>query len=123
MSTHFDLSTYIYSNLLKSKNVPWQFAAAIANCHSKILLRLLRPNFKGWIWHVTDLIVAFHFWLFFTLLPKNHNLKKVKKRLDISSFYNSVPKTMTICYTVTEIWCVMDVIIFHLGLFFTLLPP
>ena len=29
MSTHFDLSTYIYSNLLNSKNVPQQFAAAI----------------------------------------------------------------------------------------------
>ena len=32
MSTHFDLTTYIYSNLLNSKNAPWQFAAAIANC-------------------------------------------------------------------------------------------
>ena len=28
MLTHFDLSTYIYSNFLNSKNVPWQFATA-----------------------------------------------------------------------------------------------
>ena len=32
MSTHFDLSTYIHSDLLNSKNVPRQFAVAIANC-------------------------------------------------------------------------------------------
>ena len=30
---------------------------------------------------------------------------------------------MIISYTVPEIWCVMDVIIFNFGLFFTLLPP
>ena len=36
MSTHFDLSTYIYSNLLNSKNVPQQFAAAIANCRGSL---------------------------------------------------------------------------------------
>ena len=30
---------------------------------------------------------------------------------------------MIICYTVSEIWCVMDVIvIFYFGLFFALLP-
>ena len=49
MLTHFDLSTYIYANLLNSKNVPWQFATAISNCCGKILLRLLRPNFEGCI--------------------------------------------------------------------------
>ena len=43
-------------------------------------------------------------------------LKKWKKRLEISSFYNSVPKLMIICYTVPEIWCMTDVIIFHFGL-------
>ena len=30
---------------------------------------------------------------------------------------------MIICYTVREIWRVTDVTIFHLGIFFTLLPP
>ena len=45
----------------------------------------------------------------------------MKKHLDIS-FYISVPKIMIICCTVPEIWCVTDVIIFHFGLFFALLP-
>ena len=35
------------------------------------------------IWRVTDVIVIFHFGLFFTLLPpnspKNENFKKIKK--------------------------------------------
>ena len=48
--------------------------------------------------------------------------KKWKKPLEIS-FYTSVPKLIIICYTVPEIWCMMDVIvIFHFGLFFALLP-
>ena len=57
--------------------------------------------------------------------PKNHIsfLFFKKKPLEISSFYTSVPKVMTICYTVPKIWCMMDVIfIFHFGLFFALLP-
>ena len=50
-------------------------------------------------------------------------MKKWKKCLEIS-FYTSVSKIMTICYTVPEIWCVMDaVFIFHFGLFFALLAP
>ena len=50
-------------------------------------------------------------------------LKKLKKHLEILSFYTSVvPKIMMIQCSVPEIWCVMDVMfIFHLGLFFTLL--
>ena len=55
--------------------------------------------------------------------PKNQNLEKMKKKihLDKSSFYNSVPKIMIICYYVPEIWRVTDVIIFHFGPFFALL--
>ena len=30
---------------------------------------------------------------------------------------------MIICYTVSQIWHVTDLIIFHFGLFFTLSPP
>ena len=41
----------------------------------------------------------------------------------MSSFYTSVPKFMVIGYTVSEIWHVTDVIIFHFGLYFSLLPP
>ena len=56
--------------------------------------------------------------------PKIKISKKKKKYLEISSFYTSVPKIMFICYTVPQIWCMMDVIfIFHFGLFFALLPP
>ena len=44
------------------------------------------------------------------------------KRLEIS-FYTSAPKIMIICYTVSEIWCVTGVIIFHFGLFFAILTP
>ena len=55
---------------------------------------------------------------------KNENFTKMKKCLEISSFYTSVPKIMIICYTVPEIWYVMYVIvIFHFGLFFALLLP
>ena len=56
---------------------------------------------------------------------KNLNIKKKKKKksLLISSFYTSVPKFMIIGYTVSEIWHVTDVIIFHFGLYFSLLPP
>ena len=48
--------------------------------------------------------------------------KKWKKHLEIS-FYTSVPKIMIIYYTVPEIKSVTDVIIFHFGQFFALLPP
>ena len=50
-------------------------------------------------------------------------LRNCKKHLEISSFYNSVPKIMIICYTVPETWCVTDVIIFHFGPFFALYLP
>ena len=48
-------------------------------------------------------------------------LKKWKKYLEISSLYTSVPKIIIICYSVLEIWRMIDVIIFHFGLFFALL--
>ena len=42
----------------------------------------------------------------------------------MSSFYTSVPKIMIVCYTVPEIWRMMDAIaIFYFGLFFALLHP
>ena len=66
-----------------------------------------RENHTGYtvpeIWHVMDVIVIFHFGLFFALalLPasspkstKNQFSKKMKKRLEISSFYTGVPKIM-----------------------------
>ena len=48
------------------------------------------------IWRVTDVIVIFHFGLFFAFYhpnsPENGNFQKVKKPLEISSFYICVPK-------------------------------
>ena len=57
---------------------------------------------------------------FFVLYP----IKKMNKTPQyIIIFYTSVPKINIICYTVPEIWHVTDVIaIFHLRLFFALLP-
>ena len=54
--------------------------------------------------------------------PKNQNFKKLRKSLEISSFYNSVPKIMILCYILPEIWHVKDVIIFHFGSSFAILP-
>ena len=72
----------------------------------------------------------FSFWAIFSpftpLTTQKMKIKKnkCKKLLEISLFYNSVPKIMIICYTVTEIWRMTNVIvIFHFGLFFALLTP
>ena len=54
---------------------------------------------------------------------KNQNLKKCKKCLEISSFYMSIPKIMIICYSLSEIWHLTDVIvIFHFRLFLHFYP-
>ena len=81
------------------------------------------------IWKTTDrnrtFITLDHFLPFAPPPPNNpKSLKKKKKHLEISSYYISVPKIMTICYIVCEIWHVTDVIfIFHFGLFSALLAP
>ena len=50
-------------------------------------------------------------------IQKIKNSKKWKKCLEISSFYTSASKTMSMCHTVPEIWHVMDVIFyFHFRL-------
>ena len=56
---------------------------------------------------------------------QNKNFEKVKqkKRLEILSYNTSVPKTMIICFTVPDIWHVIDVIVvFHFGLFSLFYP-
>ena len=76
------------------------------------------------IWCVMDVIVL-HFGQLFALPPPALTAQKIKKHMDISPFYKSVPKIMIIGYTVLpEIWHVMDeIVIFHFELFFALLPP
>ena len=49
--------------------------------------------------------------------------KKWKKLLKISSFYICVPKIIIRWCAVPEIWCMMDVIIFHFGPFFCTFTP
>ena len=56
----------------------------------------------------------------FTLLTTQRvkTLKKWKEHLEISSLNTSEPKIIIICYTVPEIWHVIDVtVIFHLDYF------
>ena len=68
----------------------------------------------------------FSFWVIFcpftSLTAQKIKMKKKQKKPLEISFYISVPKIMTICYTVPEIRHVTDVIyIFHFGLFFAVL--
>ena len=63
-------------------------------------------------WHMTDVIVTFHFGLFFALLTpltaqKIKISKKMKNLMEISSFYTCVPKIMIRCM-VPEISCMPD---------------
>ena len=64
------------------------------------------------IWALTDVIVIFHFGLFFAFIPwnspKNQISQKWKKHLEISSFYTHVPKIMIRWCIVPEIWCTID---------------
>ena len=68
------------------------------------------------VWAIFCLFTSLKAW-------KTKIKKKRRKLLEISSFYNGVPKIMIICYTVPEIWWVTDVIvIFHFGLFLPFYP-
>ena len=68
------------------------------------------------------------FWTIFCpftpITAQKIKIKKMKKGLEISSFYTIVATVMIICYTVLDIWHMTDmIVIFHFGLFFALLPP
>ena len=55
--------------------------------------------------------------------PKNQNFEKIKKNLEILSFYTCVPQMTIIWCMVLEILRPTDRFFCHFGLFFTLLPP
>ena len=78
------------------------------------------------IWSMKDriFVILGHFLPFYpTNNLQNQNFEKMKKHLEISSFYTSVSKLMIICHTTPEIWYITNVIcIFHFGLFFALTP-
>ena len=76
------------------------------------------------VWQTEFFVILNNFLHFYP--PKKPEKSKFWKNESNSyiylSFYTSAPKLMIICYTVPEIWCVTDIIIFHFGLFFALLP-
>ena len=116
------------SNSLKNENFKKRKNLVISSFYTSVPKIMIIGFTVSEIWYVMDVIVTFHFGLFFALLPpnspKNENFKKRKIYLQISSFYISVPKIMIICITVPKIWHVTHVIvIFHFELFFALLPP
>ena len=55
--------------------------------------------------------------------PKNQNSEKIKKHLEILSFYTCVPQMTIIWYMVLEISSMPERIFCHFGLFLALLPP
>ena len=71
----------------------------------------------------TDTFFFCHLGPFLALTAQKMKFQKNEKNTWRSSFYTTVPKIMIIGYTVPEIWCLTNVIIFHFGLFFALLPP
>ena len=78
------------------------------------------------IWSVSDKFLSFWTILcpFTPLTTWKIKILKNWKIIQISSFYNGVPKIMIICYTVPEILHITDVtVIFHFGLSFALLLP
>ena len=68
-------------------------------------------------------VILGHFWPFTPLTARKMKISKIKKTLEISSFYTSATKIMIIRYTVPEMWTETDVIAIHFGLYFSLLPP
>ena len=100
-----------------------------------IILHMCTKNHDHMLYYSLDIACNgfnchFSFWAIFcpftSLTAQKFKMKKKKEKkcLDISSFYNSVPKIMIICYIVAEIWHVTyAIVIFHFGLFFALLPP
>ena len=120
---HLSIQQLKKSKFWKNEKKTWNISS-FYNSAPKIMITCYAvPE----IWCMTD-VITFHFGPFLALFPanspKNQNLKKMKKILEVSLFYNSVPKIMIICYAVREIWHVTDVtVIFYFGLFFVLLQP
>ena len=76
-----------------------------------------RLNFLFWatfFCHFTPLKSKFY-------KNKNKNFTKIKKHLEMPSFYTLVPKITEWCM-LPEIWNMTDTIVCHFGTFFALLP-
>ena len=98
----------------------WKKCQKISSFNTRVPKIMIKCFTVPEIWRVTDVIVIFHFGLFFpspsppSPPPPSHNrlsnenFKKRKKHLEILSFYTIVPKIMIRWCTVPEIWCVTD---------------
>ena len=119
---------FLPPNSPKNQNFKkWEKHLDISSFYTSVPKNMIIGYTVPEIWHVTDIIVIFHFGLFLALFypantPKNENLKKWKNYLKISSFYTSVLKDMIICYTVPEIWHVTSAIAI-LGIFLPFFCP
>ena len=79
MSTYFDFSTYVYSNLLNSKNVSQQFATAIANCAAKFYCGSLDPISRaGTILKIPKLLITIIIQYFET-----YHIKTLSAEIDV----------------------------------------
>ena len=75
---------------------------------------------------ILKLIIFCHFGPFFSFYlpnnPENQDFEKVKKSLEMSSFYTCVPKVTIISYMLPEIWSAANKIFCRCGPFFALSP-
>ena len=127
---HFGLFLSFYSLTIQKIKIlkEWKKHLEISSFYTNVPKIMIMGYTVPEICHVMD-VTIFHLDYFLPFYPcdtagKMKISNKFKKHLEILSFYTNVPKIMIICYNVPEIWCVMDVIvIFHFGLYFTLLQP
>ena len=87
----------------------WKKHPEMSSFYTSVPKIMIICNTVPEIWHITDVIVIFHFGLFFALLqPKKPKFQKNEKHLEISSFYTCVPKIMIRWCMVPEKWCATD---------------
>ena len=96
----------------KKKFKKWRKQLEISFYKSVLKILIIGYTFPE-IWHVTNVILIFHFELFFfpftTLTAQKIKFSiKWKKQLETSSFYTCVLKIMIKWCMVPEIWCVTN---------------
>ena len=117
--TFIPLTTRKNKHFEKNENCIWRCHHFTHVHHKWKSYDLLFLRYGAWqteLFPISDYFLPFY-------LPNNpENLEKMKKTLEISSFYTSAPKVMVICYTILEIWRVTNLIIFIVGYFLSFYP-
>ena len=105
--------------LKKWKNMPWDLHMCTKH-YDQMIYGSWYMTCDGWNYFSLWVI----FWTFTSVTAqKTKILKTWKTCLEILSFYICVPKIIIRQCTVSEIWCMTDIIVVsHFGLFFVLLP-